>query len=602
MQLSKEQVNTILQNAPIGVDKTAILDGLIMRGYELEGVNTAEAKAQIQTKTQQGKEEPTYGQRVKETFKNEFNSAVNDINSNDSRTEFDKGISAISHVSNAIVSPITQAPIVKQIGEKISNAIQKGGDALSNLYTPEFKASLANLSDEEFRQATQPLQNLVNAGNIANNILLAKGGAKTAELATDMSRQTATKAVDLAQKGAEGIGNVADTIATTAKEVVPSIDRVVNEQVSKALELTPTDIKNIELSTGNVLGRFMADENLIGKNAKTTTKLLSDFFKTNYNAVRSEIEKVTDIYKPSEVPRFKQALNELKSQVQGVAGQESKLSEVNNLLGKKSVTLGDVQNVKELIDNLYSLYKNTGDVKAGVAKQGVSNIRSEIKSFIEQQVKEKTGADISQLNNKVATAKGILDAQKNRSTSGILKSNIKMGDLGIFGAGSFIGSPLFGLALLAGKKIIETPAMRFRVAKFLDGISDARKLKIQERMAKGDLPDEIAKIAEIDKNQYSVSKYENMDSNTRIKNTIDSNNTIPKEEMQVVKTGHKIRQVIENLSTAGYSTQTITKIIGKLFEKFPDGRFPPQEVANEVSKYKKPIKKLGGNSIIKIKK
>lgn len=50
MQLSKTQVQTILDNAPKGVDKKQLLDGLVQKGYDLEGVdNNAIRKTLAQT-------------------------------------------------------------------------------------------------------------------------------------------------------------------------------------------------------------------------------------------------------------------------------------------------------------------------------------------------------------------------------------------------------------------------------------------------------------------------------------------------------------------------------------------------------------------------
>lgn len=279
------------------------------------------------------------------------------------------------------------------------------------------------------------------------------------------------------------------------KDVVPSLDKIANEEVTKALQLTAGDVKNIEASTGNVVGRFMADKNLIGNNLSETQKLVKDYFKINYDTVRTEISKVKDIYTQSQVPRFTQALTELKNQVSGVAGQELKLKEIDNLLKKKQVSLNDVQRVKELVDNTYNLYSVMGDVKEGVAKQGFANMRSEMKKFIESKVKKITGTDISQLNNNVSTSKAIMDAAELRSTSGLTKSNFKIGDLGIFGIGSFV-NPLFGAALLFAKKVIESPSMRFRIAKFVDGISDARKLKLQQDLSKGVVPEELKKLSQ----------------------------------------------------------------------------------------------------------
>lgn len=48
--LSKTQVKTILDQAPAGADKSAILDGLVQRGYTLEGVSTQKAMERIQAK------------------------------------------------------------------------------------------------------------------------------------------------------------------------------------------------------------------------------------------------------------------------------------------------------------------------------------------------------------------------------------------------------------------------------------------------------------------------------------------------------------------------------------------------------------------------
>lgn len=41
MNITKDQVNKILENAPAGADKRKILDGLIQRGYQIEGVDMA---------------------------------------------------------------------------------------------------------------------------------------------------------------------------------------------------------------------------------------------------------------------------------------------------------------------------------------------------------------------------------------------------------------------------------------------------------------------------------------------------------------------------------------------------------------------------------
>lgn len=51
MELTKTQVSTILANAPVGADKKKIIEGLIGKGFSLEGFDK-QAQAQVQTRTQ----------------------------------------------------------------------------------------------------------------------------------------------------------------------------------------------------------------------------------------------------------------------------------------------------------------------------------------------------------------------------------------------------------------------------------------------------------------------------------------------------------------------------------------------------------------------
>jgi len=306
--------------------------------------------------------------------------------------------------------------------------------------------------------------------------------------------------VKTAKQGAKAVAETAGDIATATKkitgEIIPSTDRIVNAQVTKALDLTAGDVKNINLSTGNEVGEFLANKNLIKANKVETEKALKDFYDTSYKTVREEISKVSNSYNPTDVPRYKQALEEIQKQVGTTTGLEDATKEIDALLKKEVVTLNDIQRAKELLDEHFSLYKVTGDVKEGVAKQGLSNVRKDLKEFIEKEVKDNTGADIKSLNNDVSTSRSTLDAIEERSTRGLTSSNIKIGDLGVFGLGSAVGSPILGVGAVIAKKIIESSAVRLKIAKYLDKLSDARKLKIQEKLIQGEMPKEIIKIVE----------------------------------------------------------------------------------------------------------
>lgn len=390
-------------------------------------------------------------------------------------------------LAEAIKSVPGGAQALEAIGGVASAGFKSLTDELAN--TKFFQEAAAGL------EPNNPLENVLSTaasgGQIADSILAAKGTAVGAA-ATARATGAATHAVATRAKSAAS--RVGSGTATVVKDIVPSRQGMINHQVSRALDLTPGDLNNIARSTGNEVAPWLSELNLIGKNKAHTQQLVDEFYQTNYKTVRDEIGKVTRTYAPYQIPRYTDALTQIQQKVRGVPGLEKIAAEVDNLLHKPDIRLAEVQHVKELMDNHFNLYKVTGDVGEGVAKEGLDNIRRDLKQFIEAEVKANTGADIAKLNNNVATARSISDAVTTRSSRGLTRSNLKLGDLGVFGIGSAYGTPLFGLALLFGKKLLESPTIRLRIARYLDKQSDARKVKLQEELAAGRVPQELEKL------------------------------------------------------------------------------------------------------------
>lgn len=381
--------------------------------------------------------------------------------------DVDAAMSSVNKVASTakdVYNKVT-TPTVKINGKKWTlDEIHKGGDEAIKKMSPKQQEAFSKFDREQ---------------SLKLNIKNAKAAGKDT---TDLEGMLKASQ---AEKGATNPARM------VARDVVPGLDRVVNHQVTRALDLTAGDVKNISQSTGHEVGQFMAEKNLIGANKDVTVKNLETFFKDNFDSVRNEISKVKNVYKKTSVPRYVEALKELKQKTEGVPGLQKTSVEIDNLLNKPQLTLNDVQRVKELMDDHFNLYTVTGDVGQGVAKEGMSNIRSDLKTFIENEVKKNTGADIKELNNNVSTSKGILDAVDARSTAGLTRSNLKIGDLGVFGIGLGTGGPLMGMAFLFGKKILESPAVQLRIAKYLDGISDSRKAKIRSELESGKVPEEL---------------------------------------------------------------------------------------------------------------
>lgn len=77
MQLSRDKVQTILDNAPQGADKKQILDSLIQRGYQLEGVDSAQVvipttstSSTLQSQPSEGGFLRNIGENIKEAVQN----------------------------------------------------------------------------------------------------------------------------------------------------------------------------------------------------------------------------------------------------------------------------------------------------------------------------------------------------------------------------------------------------------------------------------------------------------------------------------------------------------------------------------------------------
>lgn len=526
----------------------------------------------------------TYTQRVASSFKTDLDKRVEAVGriQSSNASPLSKATQTFGQgaglAANAIESTVGEIPGVKQglaaIGQGInrlatSKPIVKIADAIGDNQTLQELTKFYD-NDQEFKDTVDSVANIFRLGGD-----LAVGG-------------TAGKAPRAAAQGIKVPAlKVPQAVKGVAKDVLPSADRVVNSQVSKALELTAGDIKNINLSTGNEPGRFLADHNLIGANVDETVKNITTFKDTNYNQVRTEIGKVTKDYTPAQIPRFHDALKQIEKQVTDVPGLEKVAVEVDNLLNARpTYALNDVQRVKELLDEHFDLYKVTGDVKESATKQGIANMRRELKEFIEKQTKQATGVDIKPLNNNVQTTRSLLDAIEERSTRGLTRSNIRIGDFGTAGiALGFTGNPALALAAVIGKRIVESPTVALRFARMVDKFSDAQKLKFKQEIAAGKVPQELEDLysESLSSNRSSAVNGSTIENNSNIGSTISQrSNVIPKTVPQEAPIK---KSLLQRAREAGsFIKNSIGDESGKIKNPFAgDTSITPETVAKNIN-------------------
>lgn len=476
------------------------------------------------------------GKEFKETYEK---AASGELNPLESGVRFvGDTIGAVGDVAGAAISPQIEKLAQKEWAKPAFEKIAQGMEAYES-----WKAeSPAN------ERVGEMLESVVNIADLFGATAVGKFGVKTA---AKVGSEVAETVGDVTKRVAKTADELVPQATKVVKDIVPTRGEVISGQITKALDLTQGDVSNIKLSTKNDVGSWIADKNLIGGNKKETITKIKDFTDTQYKTVREEIAKVPTVYKSATVPRVRESLVMLSDELQGVLGQEKALSEVSKLLKKKTYKLEDVQRVKELLDDQFDLYKATGDVKAGQTKTGLANVRQELKNFIEKEVKDNTGADIRVMNNDVATGKSIQQVAEKRSTRDFTRANVSLSDLGVFGTGSILATPLGGAAAFVIKRILETPTVRLKFAKFLSSLPKKEVEVIKNTLLKGEVPEQI--------NIFEKANNFLKDRAGLTMNEIKEIDNLTKDEMV---------EAIDYIRLKKPYDQAMEESIGKLVEKF----------------------------------
>lgn len=406
--LTRQQVKVIIDQAPKNTNGGKLIQGLVDRGYKLEGYNDQPVAS----------EKPNYLQRVGSDIKQGIQGAKADINSNDNRSALSKGISAVSDVASAVISPVTEAPVVKQIGEVIGKGIEKGGELLSRVYSPEFQQSLHQLPEEDYKKATQLLTDTSNTANIANAILLVEGVNKGVKKTVDVAKTTANNVSNAfsnvtanASKYPKQIfdkiteGKIDPKTKTILADTnVEKFDRYVKsgqEAINNPRSLTP--LEQAGETANNILPKMKEDLSNIGRQKQASLESVGD---TKVKEVTTpEIEsmqkflqtKLTD----SERSFVNSYIEELKS-----LGKNPSAKSVDATIDKLQQTFFErkggtsipvTSRVKSLVNtsirNLNENLKRTVDSKLGSSDYSNLNAEYQKRVNIFQELNQKLGED-----------------------------------------------------------------------------------------------------------------------------------------------------------------------------------------------------------------
>lgn len=483
MNYTQEQARQIYQDAQSkGLNPDKVMAELVNRGATIEGIDMVEA-----VRYSQGSENIGYGQRVKQNVSSNLEQLKADIVGGDGRSNFSRIVSGGAAVARGAVSPLTEAPGVKQVGEVVSKGIDLAGENLAKLYSSDFQKELANMSDEEFSKAIQPLTDIKNAGDIANTLLTARGLAETAKPVTSGIKSTVS-----------GTKSVGRAITDTAGDVFKTFDpqQLSERNFARTFKLSAGDVGKLDEMTGGAVSEWAISNKLIGRTATDTIDNITEFKNKNYNAVRDAVSAVDDIYSFKDVPEARNIVDTLIKDTEGLSSGKytevtNQLKSIAEKLNKNEATLSDIQFIKSAFDDIESIYKRSNEVKSSIKSQDLAASRTEVQKFIEDRVAEKIdNIDIRELNKNVRVAREFIDDVAKNAGKFDTQSSASLGDYFVFGLGQQ-AVPGFGAGAFAIKKIVESSPIRMRLTKALSRgkkrVSETDIKAIQKEIA-----DEIA--------------------------------------------------------------------------------------------------------------
>jgi len=398
------------------------------------------------------------------------------------------GANLVKNVATAVLNPVDTATNVKDIlvgvGEKIG---RKAGLGDENVILPEeekfnqvidfFKNRYGNTEKLKETAIEDPVGFAADLATIfsGGGALATKAGqvsniAKVSELGkAGTVAGSILEPTSLLTKGIVGTAKTIknSTIGKIVSDVSPTSYKVQQGQVVKALELTPGDLSTIAKKTGNDVTKFIVDNDLVKNSPEEIAHALNDKRKLSMAEVRGEIAKVPARYSVDEIPSVKKGLDVILKGLDEVPGLEAEATKVRNLANKKILSLSDVQNAKELIDEHSNIYTKIGDTKTTAQSKGLDNIRKDLRSFIEKEVDVNTDGmvDIRKLNNDVATTYALEDAINTRATKGMSRQHISAFDLILGTTGTATFGPLAGAGIVVAKKLAESPSFRLFTAR-----------------------------------------------------------------------------------------------------------------------------------------
>ena len=433
MQLNRQQVQTILDNAPKGVDKTLILDNLVKSGYDLEGVDSNAVKTRLAQTTPMpttqstGINTPTFGERLKKDLTTAGDKIV-DTNNSQEGSALKRGTEMTATAFNVIPQVAYEAlpePARKGL-DFIGKQISRGFELLTDkVASTKLFSEVAQLEQQGFinKEKNPDLYKILDTlgttsatGQIAGDILIADQGANALQKVTDITKNGVNSVIDSTSNVIGDVTNnptnypkqIVDTLSNKITQIEPKVKNVLDttsiekfnnyvkygeEAIKDPRALTPLERAG-NMVTERVLPTMKEDLSNIGKQLE---KSISPIAKNQVkNATSDALALLTDgIKKYKLTPAESKLVQQAKSYLE--IGKDPTVESISKTVDLLQNTLYEAKGNMAL--------KVTPRVQA-VVNQTIGKLNETLKTYVKENLQS---PEYTKLNAEYSKRKFIFD-------------------------------------------------------------------------------------------------------------------------------------------------------------------------------------------------
>jgi hypothetical protein len=410
------------------------------------------------------------------------------------------GADAIGAVAKGVANAFIPQATEEKITEKIGGVVAK-------TKLPEVMQkyeALKETNPELYRNIDAAL-GIASLGAEFIGADVAKRGATVVGQTAKRSAEEIAQNIDAVTGGIKQSGRLAGDIA---KDVTPTSAGMRDRAVAGGLRLAPSDISTFKQISGGTedIGEFMSRNKLILDTPEETAQSLVDFKKKNYELVRDAIALDDGKYTFADVPELETSIDFLISDLSKAKSPEyqSVLAQLQGIKEAGEFDLLQAQYVKNVFDDIESVYKRTGEVRDAIGAEDKALTIQPVRRFIEDRVTESYPTlNIRGLNRNVQLTSEILDSIAKRAPKADTSSILRLGDYATLGVGNQV-MPGAGFAALFTKKIVESAPIKLRFARLMGKRAEKQAIKKGE-IIKGLTPEQVDEMSALVESELAKS-------------------------------------------------------------------------------------------------